>query len=125
MLSKTLYMKRLQKNIDNNKKTLAQYDDSTTKEAIKGAAIIFVWLLEIFLSIFYLILGTKLGGTYMIILSALQVLTCICSPIIQMRDMKNLFSENIEDYKFYRLWFLFNVVIDYMYYPVAIWMLLK
>lgn len=119
MLSKTLYMKKMQKAIDKQKESNNGKD---MEDAVKGGAIIYVLLLEIFFVIFYIMLGNKLGGTYMIVMSALQVVTCFYSTGKIFSD--KVFSQNIEDHKFYRLYFLFNVVIDYMYYPVAIYMLL-
>ena len=121
MLSKKLYRNKMQKCIDKNKKSLKDLDEEH-QELLKLWAIIFVWGLEILFIIFYMVLGTKLGTTYMIILSALQVFTCFYSGIKQANI--SVFSQNIEDFKFYRWYFLFNVILDYMYYPVAIYMLL-
>lgn len=121
MLSKKLYMKRMQKSIDKNKETLKNKDEKQ-QEAIRSSALIVFWILEILFSIFYIVLGTKLGTTYMIILSALQVFTCLYSGIKQAKT--SAFSQNIEDFTFYRWYFLFNVILDYMYYPAAIYMLL-
>ena len=121
MLSRKLYMNRMQKSIDKNKESLKNMDE-TQQAAAKLGALIIVWVLEILFSIFYIVLGTKLGTTYMLILSALQVFTCLYSAVKQ--AIMSAFSENIEDFKFYRWYFLFNVILDYMYYPVAIYMLL-
>jgi uncharacterized membrane protein len=121
MLSKKLYMKRMQKVIDKNQESLKALDDDR-KALVQSLAVIFTWGLEIFFSIFYIVLGTKLGTTYMLILSALQVFTCVYTSVKQVNT--SAFSQNIEDFKFYRWYFLFNVILDYMYYPVAIYMLL-
>lgn len=119
MLSKTLYLKKMQKVIDKQKSN----SNKELDDVYKGAAILLVLLFEILLMVFYIIVGTKLGTTYMFVLSALQVITCIYTTGKQLFN-KNVFSQDIKDYKFYRLYFLFNVVLDYMYYPVAIYMLL-
>lgn len=121
MLSKKLYMKKLQKAIDKNQAALENVDEAHKKES-QLIAVAILWLFEILFSIFYIVLGTKLGNTYMLILSAFQVFTCFYSGIKQINT--SAFSKNIEDFKFYRWYFLFNVILDYMYYPVAIYMLL-
>ena len=121
MLSKKLYMKRMQKCIDKNRESLNGLDEDR-QTFVKSFAVLFAWGLEIFFSIFYIVLGTKLGTTYMLILSALQVFTCVYTGVKQINT--SAFSQNIEDFKFYRWYFLFNVILDYMYYPVAIYMLL-
>lgn len=121
MLSRKLYMNRMQKSIDKNKESLKNMDE-TQQAAAKLGALIIVWVLEILFSIFYIVLGTKLGTTYMLILSALQVFTCVYSAVKQAN--MSVFTQNVEDFKFYRWYFLFNVILDYMYYPVAIYMLL-
>ena len=43
----------------------------------------------------------------------------------KLSEIKTAFSYNIEDFKFHRFQLLFNVVLDYIYYPWAIYMLLK
>ncbi len=121
MLSKKLYMNKMQKCIDKNKESLKDMDEER-QELVKAISLIFVWILEILFVIFYIVLGTKLGTTYMLVLSALQVFTCFYSCTKQAN--MSLFSQNVEDFKFYRWYFLFNVILDYMYYPVAIYMLL-
>lgn len=119
MLSKTLYMKKMQKAIDKQKDANI---DKEIEGAVKGAAILFALLLETLFVIFYIVLGNKIGGTFIIVLSALQVVTCFYSTGKIFSG--KVFSHNIEDFKFYRLYFLFNVALDYVYYPVAIHMLL-
>lgn len=120
MLSKTLYKKKIQTAIDKqNKATNGEELD----DAYKGLAIIIVFLMELFLIIFYAVLGTILGTTPIIILSVLQIITCIYNLVKNLNN--KAFSRNVEDFKFHRLYFLFNVILDYIYYPLTIYMLLK
>lgn len=116
-LSKTIWRKRLQKSIDKMK-------EQEMNDTIKGASVLIVLFMELFLIIFYAILGTCLGTTTFIVLSALQIMTCIVSTIKSLADFNTAFSTDINEHKFYRLWFLFNVVLDYIYYPMAIYILL-
>lgn len=118
MLSKRLYRKRMQKTIDKQGK-------EEISGTMQGAAILLVLLMELFLIIFYGVLGGSIGTTTFIVLSALQIVTCIWTTLRNLADFKSAFSKNIDDYKFYRWYFMFNVVLDYIYYPLAIYMLLK
>lgn len=120
MLSKALYKRKMQKAIDKQNEVT---NGEGLDDIYKGAAILIVFFMEVFLIIFYAILGTSLGTTPMIILSALQIITCIYSMIKNLNN--KAFSRNVEDFNFHRLYFLFNVVLDYTYYPLAIYMLLR
>lgn len=53
------------------------------------------------------------------------VFACLWSLGVSLSEVKTAFSYNIEDFKFHRFQVLFNVVLDYIYYPWAIYMLLK
>ena len=78
----------------------------------------------IFCFVFYLLLASRFSVvTFLYILSVLQSVTVIISAWGDIKE--NPFSENVEDHKFYRLYFLFNVILDYIYYPAVIYMLLK
>lgn len=74
-LSKTLYIRKMQKAIDQRKSSNNKISD----EVLQGASILILWLIEILLIMFYISLGNKLGTTYLIVLSALQVITCVYS----------------------------------------------
>ena len=92
---------------------------------MQGVAIFIVFFMELFLIIFYIVLGNKIGTTEFIVMSALQVFTYLWSLGVNLSKVKTAFSYNIEDFKFHRFQLLFNVVLDYIYYPWAIYMLLK
>lgn len=92
---------------------------------LQGASILIVFFMELFLIIFYIVLGNKIGTTEFIVMSALQAFTCLWSLGVNLSEVKTAFSYNIEDFKFHRFQLLFNVVLDYIYYPWAIYMLLK
>ena len=119
-LSKTLWRKRMIKQLAKNKEN---NNGEPLSDAMQGALIVF--FMELFLIIFYIVLGNKIGTTEFIVMSALQVFTCLWSFGINLSEFKTAFSYNIEDFKFHRFQFLFNVVLDYIYYPWAIYMLLK
>ncbi len=121
-LSKTLWKKDILKSIEKNKQIDIDEDDKTKQ---RGYAIILIFFIQIFLAIFYIILGNKIGTTEFIILSALQVLSCIWNFINNSKDIMTMFSTNANDFMFRRFHSLFNVILDYIYYPWAIYMLLK
>ena len=119
-LSKTLWRKRMIKQLAKNKEN---NNGEPLSDAMQGALI--VLFMDLFLIIFYIVLGNKIGTTEFIVMSALQVFTCFWSLGVNLSEIKTAFSYNIEDFKFHRFQLLFNVVLDYIYYPWAIYMLLK
>ena len=119
-LSKTLWRKRMIKQLAKNKEN---NNGEPLSDAMQGVLI--VLFMDLFLIIFYIVLGNKIGTTEFIVMSALQVFTCFWSLGVNLSEIKTAFSYNIEDFKFHRFQLLFNVVLDYIYYPLAIYMLLK
>ena len=122
VLSKTLWRKRMIKQLAKNKEN---NNGEPLSDAMQGASILIVSFIELFLIIFYIVLGNKIGTTEFIVMSALQVFTCLWSFGVNLSEIKTAFSYDIEDFKFHRFQLLFNVVLDYIYYPWAIYMLLK
>lgn len=121
-LSKTLWQKRMIKQLTKNKEN---NNGESPSDTTQGATILIVFFIELFLIIFYMVLGNKIGTTEFIVMSALQMFTCLWSFGVNLSEVKTGFSYNIEDFKFHRFQLLFNVVLDYIYYPWAIYMLLK
>lgn len=119
-LSKTLWRKRMIKQLAKNKEN---NNGEQLSDAMQGVLITF--FMDLFLIIFYTVLGNKIGTTEFIVMSELQVFTCFWSLGVNLSEVKTAFSYNIEDFKFHRFQLLFNVVLDYIYYPWAIYMLLK
>lgn len=121
-LSKTLWENKMIKQLKNNEK---QNGGKPYSDEMQGTVIFLTFLIELFLIIFYIVLGNKIGTTEFIIMSALQVFTCLWGLCVSISEFKSVFSYNIEDHKFHRFQLLFNLVLDYVYYPYAIYMLLK
>ena len=121
-LSKTLWRKKMIKQLAKNKEN---NNGEPPSDAIQGATILAVFFIELFLIVFYIVLGNKIRTTEFIIMSALQVFTCLWSLGVNLSEVKTAFSYNIEDFKFHRFLLLFHVVLDYIYYPWAIYILLK
>lgn len=121
-LSKTLWRKKMIKQLAKNKES---NNGEPLSDTLQGAAILIVFFIDLFLIIFYIALGNKIGTTEFIVMSALQVFTCLWSLGVSLSEFKTAFSYNVEDFKFHRFQLLFNVVLDYIYYPWAIYMLIK
>ena len=121
-LSKTLWRKRMVKQVTKDKEN---NNGEPLSDAMQGASILIIFFIELFLIIFYIVLGNKIGTTEFIVMSALQVFTCLWSLGVNLPEVKTVFSYNIENFKFHRFQLLFNVVLDYIYYPWAIYILLK
>lgn len=119
-LSKKIWMERLEKSKDKLKQTEIPITDE-----MKNASLLIVLLMELFLIIFYAILGCSIGTTLFIILSALQITTCILTTKNCIKDFNHIFDSEANDNQFQRWFFLLNVILDYIYYPMAIYMLLK
>lgn len=70
----------------------------------------------------YVAVGNTLNLSFVNFLSFIQ----ICTLVITLRLQRNIspISLYIDDFPFYRWYFLFNVVLDYIYYPLVIVMLL-
>ena len=121
-LSKTLWRNKMMKSIEKMK---VAYNNNPPSDDYQGGVVLLTFLIELFLVIFYIVLGSSIGTTEFIILSALQVFTCFWNFGTEISEFKNALSYNIDDHKFHRFKLLFNLILDYIYYPLAIYMLLK
>ena len=122
MLSKKLYFRKVEKSIESNNKS---FDGKTDDEVnvLKGTAILISLLFQVFCIIYYMMIRCRFQIKLMLILTALQIVAVIIA--IKRTFTDKLFSQKIEDYTFYRWYFLFDIVLDYIYYPLTIYMLLK
>ena len=121
-LSKTIYFAKLREVLDKQKIEKEKQGEENYK-ALQGAAIIIAILLNIFFVVYYLLVCNRFSNDMLLmILSAIQITTVFIT--LKKTFNEKMLSENIEDYKFYRFYFLFNVVLDYIYYPLTIYMLI-
>lgn len=122
MLSKTIYRAKMLEALNKQKVEMEKQSEENVS-AMQGAAILIVLLLDIFLVIYYLLVGNRFSSDItMMVLSALQIITVFIT--LKKNFNGKMFSQDIEDYKFHRLYFLFNVILDYIYYPLTIYMLI-
>jgi uncharacterized protein YacL len=67
------------------------------------------------------------GSTYITVLSMLEVITCYYHIFFGLKISKNyqeIVRTNNYEFTFQRVPMLINIIIDYLYYPVAIYILL-
>lgn len=130
MLSKTLYENNNQKAIDKLKKQIDDIEIMSNKEDVlkitQCLVVVLVWLYSVLVIIYYILVGNRFpSNTTMLMLTALQIVTMFIGTKMTLKefDMVNLENMN-NNIKYHRSWFLFNVVLDYIYYPMTIYLLL-
>jgi hypothetical protein len=108
--------------LDKQKKSLEGKEEDYITLA-NGVAVVIALLFQLLMTIYYSIMGNRFSSnTIMLILSALQIVTIFITCMTELN--KKTFSTNIEDHKFHRFYRLFNVVLDYIYYPMGIYLLI-
>jgi len=121
MLSESRYYEKVRGVIKNNENFLNDlpYEKMVCVEKIAKVA---PYLYSGFTIFVYAIIGISLDLPLINFLSFVQ----ICTVVITLRLQRNIspISLYIDDFPFYRWYFLFNVVLDYIYYPLAFVMLL-
>lgn len=121
MLSEKRYYEKTREIIKNNEEFLNNipvekglYVEKLTKIAM--------YLYSFILILIYAAIGKSISSPYINYLSFIQ----ICTVVITMRLQRNVnpISLYIDDFRFYRWYFLLNVILDYVYYPLAFVLLL-
>lgn len=131
MLSKTLYENSAQQGIDevikkiNNVKTVEEKETvmAITQIIVKALA----WLYSTIVVIYYMLIGSAFQSNSMIVmLTAIQIVTMFIGTRMSLKEFDFVNPENMRnETHFHRHWFLFNVVLDYAYYPMIIYLLLN
>jgi hypothetical protein len=126
-LSKKLYMKKARAML--NKDVIeASEDEGILLRIVSDASIVITYILFIAL---YVIINRKInyiyqGSAYITVLSILEVITCCYHISFGLKISKNyqeIVRTNNYEFAFQRVPMLINIIIDYLYYPVAICML--
>ena len=121
-ISEKLYGEYIRKEIKTMANIFSKKDESEM-ESLKFFTQIFVIIVYMFLGLYYLHIGTSFSNKILYFMSVLQVATVLLNFWKEFNY--ELFSTNPEDYKFNRFYKLFNVILDYIYYPMVIYMLLQ
>lgn len=120
-LSKTKYMDNLAKSVEKYKEN--RENSTLDLEAEKGVYIVMVFLMGVFYAGYYTLIGTRSDMQLLTALSAVQVVT-ICITVGRYIKL-NPADINMDSVKFHRWYFLFNAVLDLVYYPLAVYALLQ
>lgn len=129
MLSKTLYENSAQQAIDKAKKQIDNIETLANKEDVlkltQCIVVVIAWLYSTLIIIYYILIGNRFqSNEIMLILTALQIVTMFIGTKMSLKEFDFVNIENMSNKKFHRSWFLFNVVLDYVYYPMTIYLLL-
>ena len=122
MLSKKRYLKAIKESIDNIESQYEGYPEERIKIAKMGSLLIGL-IVQIIIAIVYMMIGARINITYFTVLTVIQLLTVVYTSVSQLN--MNVFDPVIENHKFHRLYFLLNVILDYIYYPLAFYLLIK
>lgn len=89
------------------------------------ASVILVGLFDIFLVILYTHLGTVSNNIFFTILSLLEIITCVWNFKTDLDDFQLDLSMDINDYKYHKVQMILNSILDLIYYPMAIYFVLR
>jgi hypothetical protein len=118
MLNEKIYYEDLEKSIEKTQQNLRFFNQDFADKVFNISA----WVVIItygLVGIYYVTIGTYMNITSFSILTLLQLVTVIIN------SYKQKFSLNIADQAFHKWLFLINVVLDYIYYPYAIYLLVR
>lgn len=122
MLNKRIWERETKSGIEKMKQRKGEVS-SDEWNILKLTSIILTLLLYIIFILVYILVNIELNSKCIFVLSALQ-LVAVLHNLKELLFMKDIASLDIKDYKFHRFWNLFDVLLDYLYYPAAIVMLL-
>ena len=121
MLCENRYYEKVREVIKSNEDFLSDipYEKSLYVEKFTK---ITTYLYSAVMILIYAAIGNSINLPFIDFLSFIQ----ICTVVITMRLQRNVnpISLYIDDFPFYKWYFLFNVVLDYVYYPLTFVMLL-
>lgn len=128
-LSKTLYENNLQKNVVKFNKQIDDIETTSDKNTVlqvtQYIVAVLVWLYSLLIIVYYILIGNRFQThTMMLILTALQIVTMFISTKRTIKEFDLVNIENMNNVTFHRSWFLFNMILDYIYYPMTICLLL-
>lgn len=120
-LSKKSYKKYIEKETKSVANFISKKNENELN-AFKTITFLLVLVITVFVFWYYLHIGSRFSNKILYFMSVIQASTTLVFSCNINR--KILPSTNPEDYKFNRWYALFNVVLDYVYYPMVICALL-
>lgn len=129
MLSRTLYEANLQKSVTKLKKQIDDIETTSDKNTVlqitQYIIVALVWLYSLLIVIYYILIGNRFQtNTMMLVLTALQIVTMFISTRRTVKEFDLTNIESMNNVQFRRSWLLFNMILDYIYYPITICLLL-
>lgn len=121
-LSKKAYRKYIEKETESLSNIFAKKTESEV-DGIKFATSIVTFIIYLFMFWFYIHIAGRFNNEILYAFSIVQATTVIVSGWKMITS--NPFSTSVDDHPFYRWYFMFNTILDYMYYPFVIYMLLS
>lgn len=89
------------------------------------ASVVLVGLFDMFLVILYTHLGTISNNVFFTILSLLEIITCVWNFKTDLDDFQLDLSMDINNYKYHKVQMILNSILDLIYYPMAIYFVLR
>lgn len=128
-LSKTLYENNLQNNMTKFRKQIDDIETTSDKNTVLQVTqyiiAVLVWLYSLLIIVYYILIGNRFQThTMMLILTALQIVTMFISTKRTIKEFDLVNIDNMNNITFHRSWLLFNMILDYIYYPMTICLLL-
>ena len=120
IFDKNYWRNRAKEIIFNYKENLGWYGENS-----KAIISIVAYLIYLFLAIFYLLLGIKINTQIFTILSAVQIFLVLCNIYYTYHIVSVIFDEKFNDLKTGRFSSIINMIVDYVYYIMAIFLLIK
>ncbi|RFZ76411.1 hypothetical protein DS742_23750 [Lacrimispora amygdalina] len=116
MLSENRYYEKVREVIKSNQELLNNltYDKRIFVENFAKFA---VYPYSLFMCLIYASIGARVDSLAILFLSVMQIWTVMITMYLQ-RNVSYV-SLYVDDFKFYRWHFLFNVILDYIYYPLT------
>lgn len=120
IFDKNYWRSRAKEIVFNYKENLGWYGESS-----KAIISIVMYLIYLFLAVFYLLLGIKINTQIFTILSAVQIFLVLCNIYCSYYIVSVIFDEKFDDLKTGRFSNVINMIVDYVYYIMAIYLLIK
>ena len=120
IFDKNYWRNRAKEIVFNYKEKLGWYGENS-----KAIISIVAYLIYLFLAIFYLLLGIKINTQIFTILSAVQIFLVLCNIYYTYHIVSVIFDEKFNDLKTGRFSSIINMIVDYVYYIMAIYLLIK
>lgn len=125
MLSKKKYIDKINKALDDLSKKKKSEIPEEALQMTKGVTIGLCWLIVIILSLFYIGVGVYINIPLIMVLSAIEVVFTILFTKDSASEINTILDGEGRNIKFRRYTFLVNIILDYVYYTLAIYYLIQ